>query len=162
MQELADQARALGKILQQRQLSVVTAESCTGGGIARLITDEPGSSAWFERGFVTYSNLSKEQMLGVPRHLIETNGAVSEAVVLAMARGALLHSNGDVSVSVSGVAGPDGGTPDKPVGTVWIGWGWGEGAAEAACFHFPGDRDEVRTRSIEAAIDGLLERLPDL
>ncbi len=159
MQGLADEARALGKILQQRRLSVVTAESCTGGGIARVITDEPGSSGWFERGFVTYSNLSKEEILGVPRSLIETHGAVSEEVVLAMARGALVHSNGDVSMSVSGVAGPDGGTPDKPVGTVWIGWGLGEDVAEAQCFHFPGDRDEVRSRSMVAAIAGLIERL---
>ena len=118
MQGLADRARELGKILQQRRFSVVTAESCTGGedGHARLLTDEPGASSWFERGFVTYSNLSKEEMLGVPRSLLETHGAVSEEVVLAMARGALAHSNGDVSISVSGVAGPDGGTAEKPVG----------------------------------------------
>lgn len=159
MQGLADRARELGKLLQQRRFSVVTAESCTGGGIARLLTDEPGASSWFERGFVTYSNLSKEEMLGVPRALLEAHGAVSEEVVLAMARGALAYSNGDVSVSVSGVAGPDGGTDEKPVGTVWIGWGLGEGLTEAQHFLFPGDRDEVRNRSMLAAMAGLIERL---
>lgn len=159
MQGLADRALELGKILQQRRFSVVTVESCTGGGIARLLTDEPGASSWFERGFVTYSNLSKEEMLGVPRALLEAHGAVSEEVVLAMARGALAYSNGDVSVSVSGVAGPDGGTDEKPVGTVWIGWGLGEGLTEAQHFLFPGDRDEVRNRSMLAAMAGLIERL---
>ena len=108
---------------------------------------------------MTYSNLSKEEMLGVPRSLLETHGAVSEEVVLAMARGALAHSNGDVSISVSGVAGPDGGTAEKPVGTVWIGWGLGEGVAEAQHFLFPGDRDEVRNRSMLAALEGLIQRL---
>ncbi|HIK74167.1 MAG TPA: CinA family protein [Alcanivorax sp.] len=159
MQGLANRASELGKILQQRRLSVVTAESCTGGGIARLLTDDAGASGWFERGFVTYSNLSKEEMLGVPRTTLETHGAVSEETVLAMARGALRHSNGDVSISVSGVAGPDGGTPEKPVGTVWIGWGLGDGVTEARHYLFPGDRDEVRSRSMMAAIEGLIERL---
>lgn len=159
MQGLSDRARELGRLLQHRRFSVVTAESCTGGGIARLLTDEPGASSWFERGFVTYSNLSKEEMLGVPRTTLDTHGAVSEEVVLAMARGALAHSNGDVSISVSGVAGPDGGSPDKPVGTVWIGWGLGENATEAQHFLFPGDRDEVRNRSMLAAIEGLIGRL---
>ena len=159
MQGLADRARELGKILQQRRFSVVTAESCTGGGIARLLTDEPGASSWFERGFVTYSNLSKEEMLGVPRSLLETHGAVSEEVVLAMARGALAHSNGDVSISVSGIAGPDGGTVEKPVGTVWIAWAQGPDWSRAQVFHFPGDRGAVRRATIAAALEGLRARL---
>ena len=146
MQGLADRARELGKILQQRRFSVVTAESCTGGGIARLLTDEPGASSWFERGFVTYSNLSKEEMLGVPRSLLETHGAVSEEVALAMARGALAHSNGDVSISVSGVAGPDGGTAEKPGGGggngCWFaGWdSWTVSWASAPRMPAPTDR----------------------
>lgn len=159
MSAISESVQALSQILQRRRFSVVTAESCTGGGIAAALTGEPGSSAWFERGFVTYSNLSKQQMLGVPAAVIEAHGAVSEEVVLAMARGALIHSNGDVSVAVSGVAGPDGGTADKPVGTVWIAWGLGGDRAEAQHYLFPGDRNEVRALSVHAALQGLSERL---
>ena len=159
MQGIKEQVEKLSLVLQTRRLSVVTAESCTGGGIARILTDEPGASSWFERGFVTYSNLSKQQMLDVPEALIEEYGAVSEEVVLAMARGALRHSNGDVSVAVSGVAGPDGGSPEKPVGTVWIAWGLGAEHTEAQRFHFPGGRDVVRSQAIRAALEGLNARL---
>ena len=156
---LLDQAETLLDRARTAGVMIATAESCTGGLVSGLLTEIPGSSDIVDRGFVTYSNLSKEEMLGVPRSLLETHGAVSEEVVLAMARGALAHSNGDVSISVSGVAGPDGGTAEKPVGTVWIGWGLGEGVAEAQHFLFPGDRDEVRNRSMLAAIEGLIERL---
>ena len=156
---LVAQAEQLLAVCRDNKIKIATAESCTGGLIAGCLTAVAGSSDVVERGFVTYSNLSKEEMLGVPRSLLETHGAVSEEVVLAMARGALAHSNGDVSISVSGVAGPDGGTAEKPVGTVWIGWGLGEGVAEAQHFLFPGDRDEVRNRSMLAALEGLIQRL---
>lgn len=159
MRSISEQVHALSTVLQRRRIQVVTAESCTGGGIATALTGEPGASGWFERGFVTYSNCAKQQMLGVPAAVIERHGAVSEAVVLAMARGALAHSNADVSVAVSGVAGPDGGTPEKPVGTVWIAWGLEGERAEARQFLFSGDREAVRVASILAALEGLRARL---
>lgn len=159
MQGISEWVHALGAVLQRRRIQVVTAESCTGGGIATALTGEPGASGWFERGFVTYSNRAKQEMLSVPAIMIERHGAVSEAVVLAMARGALAHSGGDVSIAVSGVAGPDGGTPEKPVGTVWIAWGLEGERAEAQRFLFSGDREAVRTRSILAALEGLHARL---
>ena len=115
-------ANQLGKILLKRHLQCVVAESCTGGGVAAAVTDIPGSSQWFDRGFVTYSNASKQQMLGVPESMIASEGAVSEAVVRAMAEGALAASAAHVSVAISGIAGPDGGTLEKPVGTVWFAW----------------------------------------
>ncbi len=137
---------------------LVTAESCTGGLIAKSLTDVPGSSGWFERGFVTYSNRAKTEQLGVPARLIGRHGAVSEAVALAMAKGALRHSPAGLAVAVTGIAGPDGGSPDKPVGTVWIGWARRQGRQTrswARCFRFRGSRDAVRRRSAAAALRGL-------
>lgn len=154
--ELAAEA---GELLNGHQLLLVTAESCTGGAIAEAITDIPGSSGWFDRGFVSYSNEAKRDMLGVSARTLEAEGAVSKAVVLEMAKGAIEHSQGHVSVAVSGIAGPDGGTADKPVGTVWIAWGQKLGYAEASCFHFHGDRAAVRRQTVEAALQGVIARL---
>lgn len=154
--ELAETA---GHLLAGHKLLLVTAESCTGGGIAEAITRIPGSSGWFDRGFVTYSNDAKREMLDVPAEMLEREGAVSEAVVLAMAKGAISASSGHVSVAVSGVAGPEGGTAEKPVGTVWIAWGQKLGYAEARCFHFDGDRAAVRQQTVEAALKGVIQRL---
>ncbi len=148
----------LGERLTRRGARLATAESCTGGWIAKVLTDRPGTSHWFDRGFVTYSNQAKQEMLGVPAETISAHGAVSRETVLAMAAGALAHSDADFSVAVSGIAGPGGGTPDKPVGTVWLAWGTPEGV-EAACEHFPGDRTQVRAAAVARALQGLLERL---
>jgi len=135
----------------------VTAESCTGGGIAAVLTDIAGSSQWFERGFVTYSNQSKQEMLGVRDETLVKHGAVSEVTVAEMAAGALAHSGAQIAVAVSGVAGPSGGTPDKPVGMVCLAW-QAEGAAPVVCTeYFSGDRAAVRAKTVERALRGMLE-----
>ena len=144
--------------LREKQLKVCTAESCTGGLIAKSFTDLAGSSDWFERGFVTYSNLSKSEMIDVPGSVIEKYGAVSEAVANAMASGALKHSAADVSVAVTGVAGPDGGSVEKPVGTVWIAVA-SEKQLIAKKFLFDGDRDAIRIATMRRAIEMLLQLL---
>lgn len=148
----------LAAALLARDAQMATAESCTGGLIAGACTDIAGSSDWFERGFVSYSNQAKTEMLGVDAALIEAHGAVSEAVALAMARGALAHSRARCSVAVTGVAGPGGGSAAKPVGTVWFGW-CVDGRTEAECRRFDGDRAAVRQQTVEHALRGLLRRL---
>jgi len=147
----------LGKALARRQWLLATAESCTGGWIAKVITDVPGSSAWFDRGFVTYSNAAKTDMLGVDAQLIAGEGAVSEQVVRVMAEGALARSRAAVSVAVSGIAGPGGGTPDKPLGTVWFAWAQGDGATRSERRRFQGDRAQVRSQAVAHALNGLLD-----
>ena len=144
---------------EQARLKIATAESCTGGLVAALFTDIPGSSTVFERGFVTYSNAAKTELLRVPAELIAQHGAVSEPVARAMAAGALTHSPAQLAVAVTGVAGPTGGSADKPVGTVWFGW-----ATPAGTFtehqRFDGDRAAVRAATVRHALAGLLQRLP--
>ena len=142
---------------QQKQLAV--AESCTGGWLAKALTDIPGSSAWFERGLVTYSNAAKQDLLGVSATSLAEQGAVSEAVVREMARGVLANCPVDVAVAISGVAGPGGGTPDKPIGTVWFAWATRSGLEVAMCSHFDGDRVAVRRQSVQHALERLLELL---
>jgi nicotinamide-nucleotide amidase len=154
---LTTQIKILAELLEAKGLRLATAESCTGGGIAEALTSVAGSSDWFECGFVSYSNESKQSMLGVSQESLARHGAVSEAVVKEMATGAVANSNAQVSVSVSGVAGPGGGTPEKPVGYVWIAWTQQAGKSSATCFHFQGDREQVRYQTIEAAIDGLID-----
>jgi len=139
---------------------LATAESCTGGLIAATCTDLAGSSGWFERGFVTYSNAAKTELLGVDAALIAEHGAVSEAVVRAMAAGALAHSHAQVAVAVTGVAGPGGGSADKPVGTVWLSWAWPGGLSADRCW-FDGDRAAVRTATVQHALQRLLMLLHD-
>ncbi|MCG6888945.1 MAG: CinA family protein [Gammaproteobacteria bacterium] len=145
--------------LLQRKQRVCTAESCTGGLIAKSFTDLAGSSDWFDRGFVTYSNAAKSEMLGVPASLIEDYGAVSEAVANAMASGALRHSEADYAVAVTGVAGPGGGSEEKPVGTVWIAVASVDQLA-ARRHLFAGDRSAVREATLVSAIEALLDLLP--
>ena len=149
--------------LRLRGWRVATAESCTGGQIAGFCTDLAGSSDWFERGFVTYSNAAKTQMLGVPAGLIGSDGAVSETVARAMATGALQHSPADLSVAVTGVAGPAGGSVAKPVGTVWLAWAWRSAAgqidASSSLQHFDGDRAAVRLATVACALQGLIDGL---
>jgi len=146
--------RLATRLLARRQ-SACTAESCTGGLIAKTFTDLAGSSDWFERGFVTYSNAAKSEMLGVPPSVIEDYGAVSEAVANAMASGALRHSAADYAVAVTGVAGPGGGSAEKPVGTVWIAVASAD-QLQAQCHHFDGDRAAVREATLLASLEALL------
>lgn len=156
MDDITELAAELGRCLQRLNAHVTTAESCTGGGIAEAITRIPGSSAWFEAGYVTYSNRQKNQQLEVPAELFEKVGAVSREVVEAMAQGAQRKSLARFAVAVSGVAGPDGGSPSKPVGTVWLAWAVGETMISEQRF-FAGNRDEVRRQTVKAALEGLLQ-----
>ncbi len=142
-------------------MMLVTAESCTGGGVAQAITMISGSSSWFDRGFVTYSNASKEEMLGVSPHTLQTYGAVSEHTVREMAEGALQYSRAQVALAVSGIAGPGGGSPEKPVGMVWFAWATRD-TVRAACHHFSGDRDAVRAKSVQIALRGALNILNEI
>lgn len=148
----------LAQALLARGWQLATAESCTGGLIAGACTEIAGSSAWFERGFVSYSNQAKSEMLGVDAALIAAHGAVSEAVARAMAHGAVVHSAAQCSLAVTGVAGPDGGTPAKPAGTVWFGW-CVNGQTQAECIQFSGGRAAVRQATLQHALAGLLQRL---
>jgi nicotinamide-nucleotide amidase len=156
MDILAAQA---GGALKAHGLMLATAESCTGGGVAQAITEVAGSSAWFERGFVTYSNQSKQQMLDVAEATLMQHGAVSEATVREMVAGALQHSAAQVALAVSGIAGPDGGTADKPVGTVWFAWGIKHGATHAQLHLISGNRAAVRAQSVRIALQGVLDLL---
>ena len=156
---LDDLLRSLADALNAKGWMLTTAESCTGGWIAKLCTDLAGSSAWFERGFVTYSNEAKQDMLGVRGETLAQYGAVSEAVTAEMAAGALLHSRAQVAVSVSGIAGPGGGTASKPVGTVCFGWALQGGKVRTATHRFEGDREAVRRQSVEYALNGVLHLL---
>jgi len=149
-------ATDLGRALLARRWKLATAESCTAGMIAAAITDVAGSSSWFERGFVTYSNDAKREMLGVRAATLERHGAVSEATVIEMAEGALRRSPADLAVAVSGVAGPSGGSKDKPVGMVCFAFARRGGPVGAMTRHFPGDRAAVRLASVEVALSELL------
>ena len=154
--ELEDLARRLGRALLARNLRVATAESCTGGWIAKALTDVAGSSQWLEGGIVAYSNAAKSALLGVPAELIAAHGAVSEPVARAMAEGARARLGVALAVAVSGIAGPDGGTPDKPVGTVWFAWANGR-QTTAAREQLGGDREAVRRRCVAVALRRLIE-----
>lgn len=151
-------AQRLGRLCKQLGVEVTAAESCTGGGVASAITSTAGSSAYFTTGYVTYANAAKTRLLGVPDATLAEHGAVSEEVVNAMVAGACRESGAGLAVAVSGVAGPDGGSDAKPVGTVWLAWG-DTAAQEAECFHFPGDRQAVREQAVRQALVGLVARL---
>jgi nicotinamide-nucleotide amidase len=157
--DLARLAARVGRHLLAGERSVATAESCTGGWIAKALTDIAGSSQWFIEGFVTYGNESKVRRLGVPRSVLKADGAVSEATVRAMAAGALERAGAQVAVAVTGIAGPGGAVPGKPVGTVWLGWAERRGRVTRVAVqlkHFRGDRDAVRRKTVRAALQGLL------
>lgn len=165
--QLAELAERTAKTLKMAGIYLVTAESCTGGWLAKLMTDVIGSSHWFERGFVTYTNESKQEMLGVSPHVIAEQGAVSEATVRAMAQGALQKSHAHLSVAISGIAGPGGATPDKPVGTVWFAWGYhkaGSGSEtpfiDSEHCLFDGDRDVVRRQAVAHAMQTIIKLAP--
>lgn len=153
--EIIELATKVGRALEAKRLTLTTAESCTGGGVSQAITEIAGSTAWFECGFVTYSNASKTEMLQVPDALIAQFGSVSEEVAAAMAEGALANSTADVAISTTGIAGPSGAVPGKPVGTVCFGWSRGEHThTERLVFH--GDRQAVREQTVAYALRGLL------
>jgi len=161
-EDIAELSTALVASLIEAGKTVTTAESCTGGWIAKAITDVPGSSAVIGFGIVSYSNEAKVSLLGVRNSTLEANGAVSEAVVMEMAAGALQLSGADIAVSVSGIAGPDGGSKEKPVGTVWFGWARRDGASMLTEYDsqlFAGDREAVRAQTVIHALRGLAERI---
>ncbi|MGC2459026.1 MAG: CinA family protein [Gallionellaceae bacterium] len=152
----------VGELLKSHGMMLATAESCTGGEVAMAITEIAGSSAWFERGFVTYANAAKVEMLGVRQSTLDQHGAVSELTVREMAEGALQHSHAHVALAVSGVAGPSGGTPDKPVGTVWFAWSLRDGATRAQMQHLSGNRSGIRALATRIALQGVIDLLNGL
>lgn len=152
--ELETHAQLVGELLKARNAVLATAESCTGGWVSQVVTQIPGSSAWFDTGFVTYSNEAKKRLLNVQEATLSDFGAVSEAVVLEMIEGALTSSLANTAVAISGVAGPEGGSQTKPVGTVWIAWGY-QDLRSARCFQFKGDRESVRRQAVAATLEGL-------
>ncbi|NZA25210.1 CinA family protein [Luteimonas sp. SJ-92] len=154
-EELHALAARVGERLREARHRLVTAESCTGGWIAKTVTDLPGSSDWFDCGMVAYSYEAKQAMLGVNPHTLEQEGAVSRETVVEMVSGALVHSGASVAVAVTGIAGPGGGTEDKPVGTVWIAWKGRGGYPRAELFQFAGNREAVRRQTVAAALLGL-------
>ncbi len=161
-EQLTDLAKRLAAVLQLRGESLVTAESCTGGWVAKVCTDLPGSSAWFDRGFVTYSNAAKQELLGVSAGALERHGAVSEQTVREMAEGALQHSRAQWALAISGLAGPGGGSAEKPVGTVWFAWSGPGGWVMSRRYRFDGDREAIRRRSVATTLSVLTSRIGEL
>ena len=157
-------ATELGSALKSRGWTLTLAESCTGGWAAQVVTAIPGSSAWFDRGFVTYSNEAKTEMLAVAPETLAQFGAVSEQTACTMAQGALNSSRANITAAITGIAGPDGGLPDKPVGTVWFAWAGENGLLRSEIRHFSGDRESVRKQSVETALRGVIKLTlsPDL
>ena len=147
----------LGAALKSRGWTLALAESCTGGWVAECVTAIPGSSGWFDCGVVAYSNNAKQELLGVPPSILETHGAVSEQTAREMGLGALKHSHANLSAAITGIAGPDGGSTEKPVGTVCFAWATSAGHAHSMTRHFAGDREEVRRQSVKTALEGLLQ-----
>jgi len=157
--DLARLAVDLGAALRRKRLKLAAAESCTGGWAAKCVTDVAGSSQWFDRGFVAYTNRAKQDLLGVSPQALLQFGAVSAQVAKEMAEGALLRSNADAAFGITGIAGPDGGSPDKPVGTVWFAWAVRGQPAETRQMRFDGDRDAVRRAAVAAALSRMVERV---
>ena len=158
--ELNELVAQVAAALLSRRRTLVSAESCTGGWIGKALTDRAGSSAWYRGGVVAYSNALKQSLLGVSAATLEAHGAVSELTAREMASGALLRLGADLAVSVTGIAGPDGGQPDKPVGTVWFSWAWQQGSrleAQAAKVRFEGDREAVRRQAVAFSLQQVLE-----
>ena len=156
--DLCELALKVGQVLSRQGLRLVTAESCTGGWIAKAITDIPGCSAWFSGGFVSYGDKMKQQQFNIEQEILQQNGAVSQEVVEAMAKGALEKSDAHVSVAVSGIAGPDGGSADKPVGTVWFAWArLVPPSLESNCELLAGDRTQVRHQTVDKALKGIIQ-----
>ncbi|MDR9423893.1 MAG: nicotinamide-nucleotide amidohydrolase family protein [Marinobacter sp.] len=161
-EQLQQAGRTLGDLLQFQGRTIATAESCTGGWVAKVLTDRAGCSAYVMAGLVTYSNEAKQMLLGVNPGVLDEHGAVSELVVRQMVSGAVRVTGVDVAVAISGVAGPGGGSDEKPVGTVWFAWGSGAGRIETSLQHFDGDRDEVRRQAVLYALQGVTGFLENL
>lgn len=157
--ELELLAQQVAHLMSHKGLKLVSTESCTGGWVGQVVTALPGSSAWYIGGFITYANDAKQDWLGVQGATLATHGAVSEAVVTEMANGALQRSTADIALAISGVAGPSGGSAEKPVGTVCLAWASRDGVQLATTCRFAGDRREVRMRSVAAALRGVIELL---
>lgn len=155
-------AAQVGAALKTHGMMLATAESCTGGGVAQAVTDIAGSSGWFERGFVTYTNQAKVEMLGVRQSTLDAYGAVSEMTVREMVAGAISHSHAHIALAVSGIAGPGGGSPEKPVGTVWFAWAFRHGDVQVCRYQLAGDRAAVRAQSVQIALQGVLDSLKNL
>ena len=155
--EMATLAKQAGSVLSQHGHKLAAAESCTGGWVCQAVTDIAGSSAWFDRGFVTYTNLAKQELLGVPESVLDRCGAVSEETVRAMTAGALRNSQADCALAVSGIAGPSGATPGKPVGTVWFAWQRRDGGCVTCKKQFDGDRRSVRGQAVAVALQGIVD-----
>lgn len=159
MQSVLALASHLGQALVGNRLQLVLAESCTGGWVSKACTDVPGSSAWLDSAIVSYSNAAKQRLLNVPARLLETHGAVSKETALAMVKGAVHKDPARLGIAITGVAGPSGGSADKPVGLVWFAWALGEEWIDAESARFSGGRDAVRSQSVEFALHGALTRL---
>lgn len=160
--ELYALAGKVGDALRARRITLATAESCTGGWAGQVVTMVPGSSRWFDRGFVTYTNDAKREMLGVQAETLKTHGAVSEQTAREMTEGALARSKAHVALAISGIAGPDGGSREKPVGTVCLAWGKKGQPLRSTVHHFQGDRDAVRRQAVIASLEGLLGLLEEV
>jgi len=158
--QINTQVMTLAKVLLNKKWRLCVAESCTGGWLAKCCTDIAGSSAWFDRGFVTYSNQAKQDLLKVTSDTLKQFGAVSEQTAVEMAQGCLSESDADISVAITGIAGPDGGSLDKPVGTVWLAWAT-ESSAKAELHHFSGNRDAVRRQAVSTALTGIIKNASD-
>jgi len=152
-------AQAIGNRLHGRGVQLVTAESCTGGWVGKIITDIAGSSTWYERGYITYTNIAKKELLGVSEETLQVYGAVSEETVCEMARGALAHSHADLALAITGIAGPGGGSAKKPVGLVWLAWANNDGYLHSEAKQFAGDREQVRRQAVACALEGVLRHL---
>ena len=157
--ELSALSIAIGDALASRKLVLACAESCTGGWVSQIVTNTAGSSAWFDRGFVTYSNAAKQEMLGVSGETLSNHGAVSEETAREMVQGALTHSLAGIALAVTGIAGPGGGSPGKPVGTVCFAWCMDQGPARSETRYFSGDREAVRRQAVVTALQGLVSLL---
>lgn len=160
--EFTEIAQRIGNSLQAQHLILATAESCTGGWVSEVVTSQAGSSAWFDRGFITYSNLAKQELLSVKENTLSQYGAVSEQTAREMAVGALKASQAHVSLSVTGIAGPDGGSVEKPVGTVWFAWASINKNSYAECQLFIGNRTAIRQQAVNFALRGLLQYLKSI
>ncbi|MGD8784218.1 MAG: CinA family protein [Thioalkalispiraceae bacterium] len=155
--ELYEVAYQLGRRLTDQGSWLAIAESCTGGWLGKILTDVKGSSHWFDRGFITYTNQAKHELLGVSEETLAENGAVSEATALEMARGVIAHSHADYSVAITGIAGPGGASHDKPLGTVWLAWAGANDFVHSECYHFQGNREQVRRQAVQSAALGVIK-----
>ena len=159
--ELISLVKTIADVLEKRHWTFTAVESCTGGWLSKVCTDRPGSSSWFDCGFVTYSNQSKQDLVNVSKKTLETYGAVSEQTAIEMAHGGLAHSSADMSVAITGIAGPDGGTIEKPVGTVWFAWAIKNQGAKTQKCQFEGDREHVRLQAVITALQGIIKNARD-